>query len=187
MRYLQAVAILLLAGVHMSAAELTFAGVQNAGPTFVYEGFLPNNQRLEAGNVFVIYDVNGLLSGTGPDNWQFITRLNAPGLINEPLIKDAVFTYQGPAILGEPGETPLGTFYLNGAFSGQRQGVYLTQTVRVGSGNNTDTLLEESDTITVPEVPEPGTACLLVTGFLAIAQRCVRRRLGAVHTETAVR
>jgi hypothetical protein len=98
----------------------------------------------------------------------FTMLLNAPGLSNDDSRPDALFTYEGSPIVGVTGETPLGAFSLTGAFTGQRAGSYLTETIRVGDGNNADTLLAQSGTTTVPEVPEPSTIVLLATGILMI-------------------
>jgi hypothetical protein len=166
----------------MYAAKITFVEVQHSGDTFVYEGSLAFNQQVETGSFIVIYDVGGLRSGSGPTNWHFTMPVEAAGLPNDPVIADALFTYDGPPILGAQGEISLGNFYLTGTFDGQREGLYLTQTIRTGSGNNTGTLLEQFSTTTVPvpSVPEPGTAVLLITGVsLILGQRFRRRRPGA--------
>ena len=170
----------------MYAAKITFIEVQHAGDTFVYEGSLEFNQQVGTGSFVVIYDVGGLRSGSGPANWHFTMPAEAAGLPNDPLIPDALFTYDGPPILGAQGEIPLGNFYVTGRFEGQREGLYLTRTIRVGSGNNTGTLLDQFSTTTVPSVPEPSTAGLLIAGLsLILGRRCRRRRTGAASDTPA--
>ena len=110
MRYLSIVLCMSAAAVHTYAASITFVETQNLGTTFVYEGSLQFNQRIEPGNFVVIYDVGGLQFGAGPADWHFTMLWDADGLTNDVSRPDAVFTYQGPAILGVPGNTALGTF-----------------------------------------------------------------------------
>jgi hypothetical protein len=175
----------ILAAVQSYAATISFVETQNSGTTFVYEGTLQNNQRVETGNFIAIYDVGGLLSGSGPANWIFTMLLNAPGLSNDDSRPDALFTYEGSPIVGVPGETSLGAFSLTSAFTGQREGSYLAQTIRVGDGNNTNTLLAQSGTTTVPDVPEPSTMVLLATGILTIVcgSRWKHRASANLHSE----
>ena len=186
MRYL----LLLLSAVTSTVhgASIGFVGIATSGNTFIYEGSLEFNQKIETGNFLVIYDIAGLQSGTGPAHWVFTTPLNAAGLANDTDVRDALFTYNGPTITGVQGETALGTFYVNGNFTSQTEGSYLTRTIRVGSGNNTNTLLDQSDSITIPAVPEPSTAGLLTTGALILALRLRKqRRSGASHTQSVMR
>jgi hypothetical protein len=190
MRYLNSLLLVVLGVNPVYAAEITFVETQNSGDTFVYEGSLEFNQKVETGSFIAIYDVGGLVSGTGPANWHFTMPVEAPGLPNDSVRPDALFTYDGPPIVGVQGELSLGNFYLTGAFNGQREGLYLTRTIRVGSGNNTGTLLDQSATTTVPipPVPEPSTAILFITGLsLTLGHRFGRRRVSAVNTQATVR
>lgn len=173
MRILHMLFCVTLAAAQTYAASITFVETQNSGTTFVYEGSLQGNQRIETGNYIAIYDVGGLVSGSGPANWSFTMPLNAAGLPNDDSRPDALFTYGGPTILGVPSQTALGSFSLTGVFTHQRDGSYLVQDIRVGGGNNTDTLHDQSGTTTVPDVPEPGTTVLLATGILMIV--CLNR------------
>jgi hypothetical protein len=188
MNYLRPLLSIITMSGPMYAATITFVGTENSGDTFVYHGSIQHNQKIETGNFLVIYDIAVLLSGTGPANWIFTRPLNATGLANDAAIPDALFTYDGPTITGVQGGTALGTFYMNGRFTGQTEGSYLARAVRVGSGNNANTLLDQSDSITIPAVPEPSTTALLITGAaLVIAHRLHKRRLSCIrHTESAV-
>jgi hypothetical protein len=183
MRYVYILSYVVLAAVQSYPASIAFVETQNSGTTFVYEGSLQHNQRVETGSFIAFYDIGGLLSGFGPTNWSFTTLLNAPGLSNDDSRPDALFTYNGPPILGVKGEAPLGTFSLTGAFTGQRAGSYLTETIRVGNGNNTDTLLAQSGTTTVPEVPEPSTIVLLATGILMIVCGRLWKRSASANSQ----
>jgi hypothetical protein len=174
--YVRAMRTLLLSSVALAAAlpnyaaTLTFIETQNEGTTYLYEGTLQNNQRIETGDFFLVYDVRGLLSGTGPEGWVFTSIFDAP-VADDEFRPDAIFTYSGPAIIGIPSTTALGNFYLTGTFTRQRSGTYLSQTTRIGDGNNTSTQLQQVEVTTVPDIPEPSTAVLGLAGLAVLVCR----------------
>lgn len=166
------------------AGILEFVEIQN-GNTFVYNAKLQNNQYIDDGDYFIVFDFAGLQTGTGPSGWSFSSTNNAAGLANDPSTSDAVFTYTGPKITGVPGNTPLGQFTLTTTSGDSRIGQYLSRTTRTGAGNNADTPLSQSDLVRVAgagadvqPVPEP--AALLLTGLglsaLALGGRYARAK-----------
>lgn len=173
--------LLALSAAPQFAGILEFVEIQNS-TTFVYNGKLQNNQYIDDGDYFIVFDFAGLLSGTGPSGWSFSTTNNASGLANNSSVPDAVFTYAGPTIYGVPGHTALGQFTLTGTSGDSRTGNYLSLTTRVGAGNNTDTPLTQTDVVRVAAggdgaepVPEPAAMLLMGAGICALA---LRGRLG---------
>lgn len=166
------------------AGILEFVEVQN-GNTFVYNAKLQNNQYIDNGDYFIVFDFGGLQSGTGPSGWTFSAVNNAAGATNSAAVLDAVFTYSGPTIYGVPGNTNLGEFTLTTTSSESRLGDYLSRTTRVGAGNNADTDLTQTGHVSVagaaPDAePVPEPAAMLLTGLgisaLALRARFTRTR-----------
>jgi hypothetical protein len=161
----------------IQGATLTFLNTADGGSTFLYSGSVQNNQQVNSGDYFIIIDFAGLVSGSGPSSdWVVNIQNDVAVHTDNPSIPDAIFTYTGSSIIGQPGQTPLGIFTLNTTATGQQQGSYVFETTR-SDGGNSGTSLNQSEITTVAAgasaVPEP-SAILLVGGGLLAA--CLRRR-----------
>jgi hypothetical protein len=161
----------------IQGATLTFLNTTDGGSTFLYSGSVQNNQQVNSGDYFVIFDFAGLVSGSGPSSdWVFNIQNDVAGHPDNPSVTDATFTYAGSSIIGQPGQTPLGIFTLKTTATGQQQGSYVFETTR-SDGGNAGSSIDQSAITTVAAgasaVPEP-SAILLVGGGLLAA--CLRRQ-----------
>jgi hypothetical protein len=171
---------LLVSVTSLQGAVLTFVNTTNAGHTFVYSGFVQNNQQLHTGDSFIVFDFAGFVNGQGPSSdWTFSTINNVPDQPDNPTIVDAVFTYNGTLIVGQPGNTPLGIFTLTTTFLSQTEGTYIFSTIRT-QGAQAGELVVQSGTTTVPTgVPEPISFCLVGAGLVGLG--CAHRRRSSVN------
>jgi hypothetical protein len=164
----------------LQGATLTFLNTTYGGSTFLYSGSVQNNQQVNPGDYFAIFDFAGLVSGSGPSSdWVFSIQNDVAGHPDNPFMNDAIFTYTGSAIIGQPGQTPLGIFTLKTTATGQQQGSYVFETTR-SNGGNAGNSVDQSGTTTVAAgasaVPEP-SAMLLVGGGLVAAYLSRKWRL----------
>jgi hypothetical protein len=161
----------------LDGAVLTFVNTTDQGHTFVYSGFVQNNQQVSTGDSLIVLDFAGLVSGEGPSSdWKFSSVTDTAGQPDDPAITDAVFTYTGAPIQGLPGNTQLGTFSLTTTLLSQTQGRYIYTTTRT-NGSNAGEEFVHSGTVPVPTtagVPEPVSACLVGAGLVAVS--CGRRK-----------
>ena len=116
----------------IQGATLTFLNTADGGSTFLYSGSVQNNQQVNSGDYFVIFDFAGLVSGSGPSSdWVFNIQNDVAGHPDNPSITDATFTYAGSSIIGQPGQTPLGIFTLKTTpLDSSRDDTFLRRPVR---------------------------------------------------------
>jgi hypothetical protein len=188
MRYLAF--LLPLALLPLQAATLTFTNTSNAGLTFNYTASVQNNQEIQSGNYFIIFDFAGLVSGTGPNaDWSFSSVSDVAAQPDNPSIMDAIFTYTGSTpIVGVPGGTQIGTFSLTSTFTAQTQGLFFSQATRSSGGNAGEPVIESASLLAVASdpsaanpVPEPSAMVLAGGGLLALTfVRAARRAKAGV-------
>ena len=166
--------LLALTAVPQFAGILEFVSIQN-GTTFVYDAKLQNNQYIDDGEYFVIFDFSGLQTGTGPSGWTFSQTNNADGAVNDALTPDAIFTYAGPRIAGAQPNTLIGQFTVTGTLTESVEGVYLSRTRRQ-QGGNADIPVTQTGLVLVPTagqdeapVPEPAAMLLTAAGISTLA------------------
>ena len=174
--------LMALTALPQFAGILEFVSIQN-GTTFVYEAKLQNNQYIDDGDYFIIFDFAGLQSGTGPSGWTFSQTNNAAGAVNDASTPDAIFTYAGVRISGVTPHTVIGQFTLTGTLTDSVDSIYVSRTHRQGGGN-ADEILTQSDKVLVAageqdENPVPEPAAMLLTGA-GISALALRRRLAGL-------
>ncbi len=161
----------------LEGGTLTFLNTADNGSTFLYSGSVQNNQHVNSGDYFTIFDFAGLVSGSGPSSdWVFNIQHDVPGQPDNPAVADATFTYTGSPIIGSPGQTSLGIFTLKTTATGQQQGSYIFQTTRSHGGNEGSSIEQSGITTTAAgtsAVPEPSAMLLVGSGLMAA---CLRRQ-----------
>ena len=161
----------------LQGGTLTFLNTADNGTSFLYSGSVQNNQQVNSGDYFTIFDFAGLVSGSGPSsNWVFNIEHDVAGQPDNPAVADATFTYTGSPIIGQPGKTLLGIFTLKTTATGQQQGPYVFETTRSNGGNAVSSI-DQSGITTIAAgasaVPEPSAMLLVGTGLMAA---CLRRQ-----------
>lgn len=143
-----------------------------------YEVHVADNERIETGNYFTIYDFAGLGFGslTGPAGWTGSVSMSGGDVLGaEPfndnnLIENLTFTYSGPTI---PPTNLLGTFSAVSTYGTQKLGEYAGQ----GTANSTNPLLDGrldpnlGETGVPAATPEPASMALLGAGALGLIRR----------------
>jgi hypothetical protein len=164
----------------IQAATLTFVDTTNGGLTFNYTGSVQNNQQINAGDYLAIFDFQGLVSGIGPADWTFTIQTDIAGQPDDTSLPDAIFTYAGASIIGEPGGTSLGTFSVTGLYTAQTPGTYFIQSTRSSGGNEGEPVSTTGSVVVADDanaVPEPAAIALTSGGLLSLYfTRAVARR-----------
>jgi len=150
---------------------------------WTYAIVLPTDSQLQSGDYFTIYDFGGLIAGstTAPTGWSVsIANLGTtPDLLNPTdngSIPNLTFTYSGATI--NTGQTGLGNFWADSAFSSSTDSYFTARTHRTSDGRPDSNITETVVPVPTapPSLPEPTTLALAILGLplLGVA-RLVRR------------
>jgi hypothetical protein len=169
--------IALLASTTVShAATIGFTGV---GPGNIFNYNLTvSNERVMAGDFFVIYDFAGAISAAGPSaDWASFIGSDS-NLANDLTISDVRFTYSGTTITsssGSPANEIVIPFTITSLISSTRQDDFYSLTT---NKNNTNDIVVTGTTtvagVDQSAVPEPATMAFI--GFGLVGFTLLRRR-----------
>jgi hypothetical protein len=150
---------------------------------WTYAVVLPTDSQLQSGDYFTIYDFGGLVSGSAmaPTGWSVsIANLGTtPGLLNptdDGSIPNLTFTYGGSTI--NTGQTGLGNFWADSAFSNATKSYFTARTHRTSDGQPDSNITETVVPVPIapPSLPEPTTLALAVLGLPLLGVARLTRR-----------
>jgi hypothetical protein len=175
----------------LPAATITFTGATDGGYVFNYSVSVSNNQRLQTGDYFTIFDFGEYDDPVLPPGWELSEQLNAPNhptdapaITNDPLSVDLIVTYMGvEPILGVPGGTDAGSFAFRSPRSGQVSSAYFSSVTKDHPDKPNDDMRHiSSGATTVPgalddasAVPEPASFVLVGSAVAAVWLKRRRR------------
>ena len=144
--------------------------------TWTYTAALTNDETLQSGNFFTIYDFAGFVSGTNfqPANWVFSSAnvgVTPPRVTptDNPNIPNLTFTYTGPNV--GPGPVDLGLFGADSTFSKATLGNFAAETVKADNMGQVEVSARPAGVI-----PEPSSLVLLLPGLVPLGVLLRKRR-----------
>lgn len=155
--------------------------------TWTYTAALTNDETLQSGNFFTIYDFAGYVSGTNfqPANWVFssanvgVTPSRVTPTDN-PSIPNLTWTYTGPNV--GPGPVDLGLFGADSTFSNAKLGDFAAEAIKYAPGKPGDGKpVDNVGSTGVPTahmsvIPEASSLLLLLPGLAPLGLLLKRRR-----------
>ena len=163
--------------------ELSTVTPSGSNFTWTYDAQLTNNETLQSGNFFTIYDFNGMVAGTNfqPANWTFSSALvgvTPPKVTptDNPKIPNLTWTYTGPTI--GPGPLDLGLFGNDSTLSSTHAGVFAAEAIKYAPGKpgNGKPIDNVGSTGVPGTIPEPSSVLLLLPGLAPLGLVLRRRR-----------
>ena len=156
--------------------------------TWTYSASLTNDETLQSGNFFTIYDFAGYVSGTNfqPANWVFssanvgVTPSRVTPTDN-PSIPNLTWTYTGPNV--GPGPVDLGLFGADSTFSNTKIGDFAAEAIKYAPGKPGNGLpVDNVGSVGVPTghvsvIPEASSLLLLLPGLAPLGLLLKRRRV----------
>ena len=156
--------------------------------TWTYDVALTNDETLQSGNFFTIYDFAGYVPGTNfqPANWVFSSAMTGKtpsrvSPIDSPTIPNLTWTYTGSTV--GPGPLDLGLFGADSKYSRQIVGMFAAEAIKYAPGKPGDGKpVDNVGSLAVPTstIPEAGSLTMLLPGLaplgLALRRRSRRTR-----------
>ncbi|HZT44094.1 MAG TPA: hypothetical protein VFA07_18160, partial [Chthonomonadaceae bacterium] len=156
--------------------------------TWTYTASLTNDETLQSGNFFTIYDFAGFVSGTNfqPADWVFSSANvgKTPSRVtpnDDPTIPNLTWTYTGPNV--GPGPVDLGLFGADSTFSNTKEGWFAAEAIKYapgkpGNGKPVDNVGQTG----VPTghqnvIPEASSLLLLLPGLAPLGMLLRKRRV----------
>ena len=152
--------------------------------TWSYDAQLTNDETLQSGNFFTIYDFAGYVPGTNfqPSGWVFSSANvgKTPSRVSptdNPNIPNLTWTYNGSTI--GPGPIDLGFFGADSKYNTQTLGMFAAEAIkyapgRPGNGKPVDNV--GSEAVPASAIPETNSLTLLIPGLAPLGV-ALRRRL----------
>lgn len=159
----------------------------SGGFTWTYSASLTNDETLQRGNFFTIYDFAGYVSNSNfqPANWVFSSANvgKTPSKVvpnDNPNIPNLTWTYTGSTI--GPGPLDLGLFGADSKYSNLKVGEFAAEAIKYSPGKPGDGKpVDNVGSVGVPTsaIPEAGSLTLLLPGLaplgLALRKRLARK------------
>ena len=164
--------------------ELSTVTPSGSNFTWTYDAALTNDETLQSGNFFTIYDFNGMVAGTNfqPANWTFSSALVGvtPSKVtpnDNPKIPNLTWTYTGPNI--GPGPLDLGLFGNDSTKSNTKIGQFAAEAIKYAPGKpGNGKPIDNIGSTGVPQgiIPEADSLLLLLPGLAPLGLLLRRRR-----------
>ena len=155
--------------------------------TWTYSASLTNDETLQSGNFFTIYDFAGYVSGTNfqPANWVFSSANvgKTPAKVtptDNPSIPNLTWTYTGPNV--GPGPVDLGLFGADSTFGNQTTGQFAAEAIKYAPGKpGNGKPIDNVGSVGVPTghmnvIPETSSLLLLLPGLAPLGLLARKRR-----------
>ncbi|HZT40881.1 MAG TPA: hypothetical protein VFA07_01765 [Chthonomonadaceae bacterium] len=150
----------------------TVASLSKGQFLYTYQADLTNDEVVQNGNYFTIYDFNGFVPGSNdqPADWIFSSANVGvtPSRVtphDNPRILNLTWTYSGSTQVG-PGPVSLGQFSAVSADTLMHRGDFAAEATKyVAGGTGNGTPVDNIGKTGVPGVPESNAAYLLVAGL----------------------
>jgi hypothetical protein len=155
--------------------------------TWTYSASLTNDETLQSGNFFTIYDFAGYVPGTNfqPANWVFSSANvgKTPSRVtpvDDPTIPNLTWTYTGPNV--GPGPVDLGFFGADSTFSNTKIGDFAAEAIKYAPGKpGNGKPVDNVGSVGVPTghnnvIPEAGSLLLLLPGLAPLGVLLRKRR-----------
>ena len=166
--------------------EVSTVTPNGANFTWTYTASLTNDETLQSGNFFTIYDFNGFVPGTNfqPANWVFSSANVGvtPSKVtpnDNPSIPNLTWTYTGPNV--GPGPVDLGLFGADSTIGTTATGQFAAEAIKYapgkpGNGKPVDNIGSVGVPGQMNVIPESASLLLLLPG-LAPLGLLLRKRL----------
>jgi hypothetical protein len=147
----------------------------SGGFTWTYTAALTNDETLQSGNFFTIYDFTGFVPGTNfqPANWVFSSAnvgLTPPRVTptDNPSVPNLTWTYTGPNV--GPGPVDLGLFGADSSLSQLKIGQFAAEAIKYAPGKpGNGKPVDYVGSVGVPGggnvIPESSSLLLLLPGL----------------------
>mgnify|MGYP001555642330 CR=1 FL=1 len=161
---------------------------------YSYTGQLAADQGVTAGDQLAIIDFQGYVDGSVSSSLPYVTAsvvdtlpsglLAPPGTVDNPLIPDLLFTYNGPDYQTTGGPYSAITYFsglsAESTFGTTKLGYFSAEAVK-NDGVEAGTAAYNVGSVGVPTaVPEPATWAMMLFGFFGIGAVARRRQAKTV-------